>query len=539
VARVPAIHWIERQGQSVAVFIKENQVLVPDAPRIVAWLEKRRYLVLILLTAMYLVGTAGRARGRPFWYDEVITLIAANSPDLATTWKRVTIATDATPPLSHLLTHLSIRWFGLNEFTGRLPAMAGFWVMCLCLFQFVQRRKGVVYGLSALLLPMLTGAYFYATEARGYGLELAFLGLALVAWQFAAEGRCRAVALPALAASLGCMLMCHYYGVLAYLPLAGGDAMRLRRTRRPDWGVWIALAVGGLPLAWRLATIVDVVKGSSHTWSPAYLRQGLEFWESGLAPGAAYAALFVGLVALVGRRPPVAANVDDSVPAHEWVAGALLMATPLVAVIGGLLVTHTFTGRYALSGLVGFCLLTPLVAAEFFGRRGAAGVVLLGVLVWGTTIRLMDYQVKGNPLESEPVLKEALEKGPVVISDGLVFLQMWYYAPERLKPRLVFLTNEAAAVKYMGYDTIDSGIRAMRQWVPIQVTDYSEFAKPGKEFLVYQGAVIPGWVLPQVMADGASAGIRQVALFQELVSVRMPGKTSEFRPDGQAGGLSH
>ena len=193
----------------------------------------------------------------------------------------------------------------MNEVSARLPAIGGFWVLCLCLFQFVERRKGVVYGLCALLLPVMTGAYFYATEARAYGLELGFTGIALAAWRSAAEGRHRTLALPALALSLACVMLCHYYGVLAYLPLAGAEAVRTRRERRLDWGVWLALALGGMPLVWRAVTILGVVRGfSSHTWAPAYLRQGLEFWESGLAPGAAFAALFIGLLALVGRGAP-------------------------------------------------------------------------------------------------------------------------------------------------------------------------------------------------------------------------------------------
>ena len=489
--------------------------------RIVEWLETRKYFVLILLTLMYLAGTMGRAAGRPFWYDEVITLIAAKSPDLATTW-RAALGTDANPPLPHLLTHLSIRWFGLNEVSARLPAIAGFWVLCLCLFQFVERRKGVVYGLCALLLPVMTGAYFYATEARAYGLELGFTGIALAAWQSAAEGRHRALALPALALSLACVMLCHYYGVLAYLPLAGAEAVRARRERRLDWGVWLALALGGMPLVWRAVTILGVVKGfSSHTWAPAYLRQGLEFWESGLAPGAAFAALFVGLLALVGRGAPVSTKGEDAVPEHEWVAGALFVAIPLAAVIGALLVTHMFTERYALIGLAGFCLLTPMVAAEFFGRRGAAGIVLLGVLVWGAAIRLVDYQAKGNPFAGEPLLMEALEQGPVVIADGQLYMQMWQYAPERLKARMLFLADDASAVKYMGFETIDGGIRALIPWAPVQVREYAEFATPGREFLVYQNSLRPGWVLSRVVADGASVAIRKVATFRELVSVRL------------------
>jgi hypothetical protein len=42
--------------------------------------------------------------------------------------------------------------------------------MCICLFQFVQTGVGTLYGFIALLLPMLTDARYYATEARPYAL---------------------------------------------------------------------------------------------------------------------------------------------------------------------------------------------------------------------------------------------------------------------------------------------------------------------------------------------------------------------------------
>jgi 4-amino-4-deoxy-L-arabinose transferase-like glycosyltransferase len=495
-------------------------VLAPEAPKIAGWLEKRKYLLLILLTFMYLAGALGQAGGRPFWYDEIFTLIAAKSPDLATTWK-VAVATDANPPLPHLLTHISIRLFGLNEVSARLPAIAGFWVLCLCLFRLVERRKGAVYGLCALLMPTLTYAYFYATEARAYGLELGFAGIALAAWQSAAEKRYRYVALPALALALACIMLCHYYGVLVYLPVAGAELWRAWRARRVDWGVWIALAVGGQPLVWRLETILGAVGGFTHTWAPVYLRQGLEFWEGGLAPGAAFAALFVGVLALARCRAGVIGADEDVVPEHEWVAGALLLAIPIAAVTGALLVTHTFTERYALLGLAGFCLLTPLVAAEFFGRRGTGGIVLLSVMFGGAAIRLMDHAAKGNPYENEPVLKEALEQGPVVIPDGQLFMQMWHYAPERLKPRLMYLADDAAALKYLGFDSIESSLRGLLPWAPVHVMEYREFAQPGREFLLYQNSLRPGWVLSRVADDGASSSIRKVALFRQLVSVRL------------------
>jgi Dolichyl-phosphate-mannose-protein mannosyltransferase len=486
-------------------------------------LGKRTYFFLIALTLLYAAGACARAAGRPFWYDEVITLIAAKAPDLGTTWKAA-VVTDANPPLPHLLTHLAISWFGLNEITARIPAIAGFWLLCLCLFQFVQRRAGSMYGFCALALPVLTGAYYYSTEARAYGLELGFTGIALVAWQAAAEGRKRRLALPALMVSLAAMLMCQYYAVFAYLPLAGGELARARRTRRVDWGVWIAFVLGGTPIMWRAATILGVVKAFSHTWAPAYLRQGVEFWESGLAPLGPYLALLVGVLALFEWRAHAGPVESDlAVPEHEWVAGALFLAIPLSAVIGGLLVTHMFTERYGLIGLVGFCMLTPMLAARAFGRSGTAGVALLAVVLWGMAIRLMDSGAVGNPYQAEPILQAALERGPVVIPDGQLFLQMWQYAPERLKRRLVFLADMASALKYSGFDTIDGGVQALPASAPsLTVAAYPEFAKPGREFVMYQNSLRPGWVLARAVADGAKVEIQQVANYRQLVSVRLP-----------------
>jgi hypothetical protein len=306
------------------------------------------------------------------------------------------------------------------------------------------------------------------------------------------------------------------------LPLAGAEFLRARRMRRPDWGVWIALALGGSPLIWRAATIAGVVNGFSHTWAEAYLRQGLEFWETGLAPGAAFAALLLGILAISARNSSDDADLEvTKTPEHEWAAAILLLAIPLVGVIGGLMVTHMFNERYALPGLIGVCLLTPMLVAELPGRRAAAGVALFGVLTWGTIVRSLDHPSDGNPFERETILRDALNRGPVVIPDGQLYLQMWYYAPAQYRSRLIFLADSAAAVKYMGYDTIDGGLLALRGWADVKVVEYAEFARGTREFTLYQTSLRPGWVLARVVADGARAEVKKTALFRELVEVRL------------------
>ncbi len=490
--------------------------------KIIAGIEARRYLLLLLFTAIYGICAIDRAAGKPFWSDEIVTLIAAKAPSAGEVWK-LTLAMDVNPPLPQLMTHFAIQWFGLNEVTGRLPAIVGFWVLCLCLYYFVARRKGVVFGLCALLLPAATHAFYYAAEARPYGPELGFCGLALIAWQAAAEGRHRVAALCGLALSLSAMMFCHYFGVLIYLPLGAAELVRAWRTRRPDWGMWTALALGCVPLVWRVASIIGVVKGFVHTWSPAYLRQGLEFWEEGLGQGAAFAALLLGLIALFARQRPDAVEEREAgkVPEYEWVAVAMMLAVPLASVLVGVLVTHMFTERYALIGLVGFCLLAPMMIAELLGQRGTAGILMLAVLAWGLGIRSADHPTAGNPFYGETMLHEAVEQGPVVVPDGLLYLQMWWYAPERLKPRLLYVVDNAASVKYMNYETVDDGLGKMRQYVPVNVRTWAEFARDTHEFTALQSSLRPAWILQRVVEEGATVEVKKAAPYRTLLNVRL------------------
>lgn len=506
-------------SQSVKVPSLEAQ-----ARQVGAALEKRKYLVLSVLTGLYGLGAALHANGKPFWYDEIITLIVANSRDLGTAWKAAA-ACDASPPLPHLLTHLCVRWLGDGEVAARIPAILGFWVFCLCMFRFTRRSVGIFYALAALLLPVATGAYSYAVEARAYGPELAFSGLALVAWQTAAGRKGRLPALTLLALSVAAAIACQYYAVLLYLPLGGAEAFREWRAKRIDWGIWSALAIGGVPLVWRLTLLLGAVRESSHFWAVPYPQQAFEFWTEGLSPALAILVLFLALLTLTILRPEKPdGGSEASAPflaPHELLAGLLFLAIPAAGVAGALLVTHVFTFRYALIALVGFCLLLPMVAAYYFSGRSFPGFLLFAALTVGLVFQAIDFPRARNPYENEPLLHDALARGPVVIPDGQLFLQMWRYAPEPLKSRILYVTDSGAAVKYMGFDSLESGLRVLTPWSSVKVVEYRQFALPGREFTVYQNTLRPGWLIPKIAAEGASLKVVGYRAYRALIEARL------------------
>ena len=91
----------------------------------------------------------------------------------------------------------------MNPITLRLSAIIeGFWVLCVCLYEIVRWLTVPMWGVVAMLFPLSTHIYYYASEARGYGLEMGFAAMAVLAWIMATEPRRRAIFLPLLAGAL-------------------------------------------------------------------------------------------------------------------------------------------------------------------------------------------------------------------------------------------------------------------------------------------------------------------------------------------------
>jgi hypothetical protein len=508
-----------------------------DARRMAASLEKNKYFVLLALTIFYAAGAMAHARSKPLWYDEIFTVIAASAPDAAGTWK-LAQQVDASPPLTHLLTHFAVRWFGNGEVATRLPAIAGFWIFCLCLFWFVRRRLGIFYGLAALLLPVATLAYDYSYEARAYGPELAFCGLVLVSWQAAAcaanaQQRLRyAAACAALAISLTGALLCQYYAVMLWVPLAGGEGWRCWKARRIHWGIWAAMVFGAAPLVWRVATIRAVVSGFSQVaWSQPYPIDVLGFWEDGLQHSLSVLVLALAVMALWAGKsagspaPPPPIEPQPSLPPHEILAGLLFLTIPALVVAAGMLVTRSYAPRYALPGLTGVVLLLPAVAARLSGGRSLPAFLMAAFTSLWLIVATTAVPPPQDPMAEESMLVQALGQGPVVVADGQTFMQIWHYLPERLKSRMIFLVDREASVKYQAFNTaaLDAALTGVRDVCRLPVFDYRDFAIPGKEFRIFQNPLKPGWLLEKIAADGGAETIDRYSNYRHLYRVRMPG----------------
>ncbi|MCA1649082.1 MAG: glycosyltransferase family 39 protein [Acidobacteria bacterium] len=335
------------------------------ATRIGATLERRPVTAFAIFTIVFFATTIVRARAKPFWHDEIYTILFSRLSSISSMWAAARDGIDLAPPLNTVLTRAVGAIAGVGPVATRLPPMLGFWIAALVVFDLVRRRSSVTLGLAAALVPCFTAAYRYAYEARGYGLAVGLFALAVYSWSHAAAGRRRALHIPLLAVWLIAGIWNHYFAVVTLIPIGLGELTRLASRRRADWPVYAAFAtvlIGVLPL--RHLVAANSAQSASFWQHVDPSDVGSTYWfllEPMLEPRFAVVSgvLAVALASDVWRRVRIPQG-QWRVPAHEVAAGIGAALIPLFGVVMAMLLTGVFVPRYALSASVGIALVVPL-----------------------------------------------------------------------------------------------------------------------------------------------------------------------------------
>jgi hypothetical protein len=429
-------------------------------------------IVVGLFSCFYFADVLLRAREKYLWYDELMTWYLCRLPTFHDTWSGVLRGFDFNPPLFYLITRWSERVFGSGSVGIRVPEIVAFWVLSVCLFIFVRRRAGIVAGYIAMLFPMLTGAYYYAYEARPHGIVLGFCGLALVFWQIASEHTARRpLWLAAFSLSLFGACMIHCYAVLLVTPFALAEGVRTFRLRRIEWSSWFAMAIPDaiaaftyIPLlhAYRQQAKIAEFGPALHT---ASLSQATNFYIYVLDPCMLILIAAFVLFALdqSGRFSPAASETFPSarvVRLHDLAIAVGLLALPFAGILLAKAVKGPFFERYFMAAVAGLAILFGLVAAsrQRYGWVALALALAMTLysgnrfagLVWHTHEGVGEYleepstrsaleTTPGQPLASNPLLKVAWKTSePIIVADYLQYLYLVRYAP-RISPRLYLI----------------------------------------------------------------------------------------------------
>jgi hypothetical protein len=462
-----------------------------------------RLVVWAVFTVLYVLPTVYLADLKLFWDDEFFTLYLSRTSSWHDLLQALATGADQHPPSFYYLTHLLTIVFGSSHVTSRLPAILGFWLLCICLYEIVRDLTTPEWAAAAMFFPLSTGFYYYASEARGYGLVCGFAALAMLSWLRSVAYRKRMVYIPLLAVALAAAVASHYYAILVVIPLALGELVRTRYIRKIDWPIWIAFTGACVPILAFLGTIRSARGYSSHFWATPVWSDAIAIYpkEFGLGACALLGTLTIALSFRMIRRSrtdePSAALMGPSWNAWQAVAVCTLAAMPLPTMVLAKFVTHGFTSRYCIFAIVGVTVLLFYFVSRLALRRSAAAIgIIVCVFVFLLQVRQLNskFEEGRQEMNQDITALSSLPDAPIAVMEVSVMHRLSYYAPRRLASRLVYVADPNSSIAYLGHDTVDRGLLDLRFWFPINIVRADSFLTDNSQFYVFGKTTTWSWL---------------------------------------------
>jgi hypothetical protein len=310
-----------------------------------------------------------------------------------------------------------------------------------------------------------------------------------------------------LAVSLALAQSLHYYAVLAMVPFGLAELVLTHRTHRIRWGVWLALAVGAIPLLvfWNLLAINGAYYGG-HFWAyyqftflartyGDFLQTGQEF-----GAGIAAAALLGGLITYFGRpgTESGAQKRGRDEGASELTLLSGLAALPFIAYVPTSIMHSAFAMRYVLPATVGVSLAFGYILCRTkFTTIVIVAVSVIAILAVQESSfwRSLRRDVGDITWTSAGVEKFIDGAGhgelPVVIPNGLLYVGLVHYGSPSLVDRVIYVAQDPPGNKN-GRATFDKGMYIFQSYWPFRMADFEEFTAINQKFLIYVEEKDPG-----------------------------------------------
>jgi len=471
------------------------------------WLDRRPVLIVTLLAAIYMALMAPSVH-RHLSYDELHTFYIAQAPGVRQFVDQIRLL-DLHPPLTFLLVRASIGVLGPTELGARLPIMLASFLGSMGLLVFVARRVGPLWGAAGVELFWCNTFFYYAGEARPYGLLLGFFGLTLVSWDYATQGGSRRWALTGVAVGATGMLLSHIFAPLWIMPFWVAELVRSWRERRIDYPLWSALTLPltfcllYIPLVQNVAPVVfpPQFRGSVTLAAAFYVLIFLQVWPALIiASVAAFAIAF--------WRRNAAAQSSDSQAGRETGfqtpdLALLLTSLLLPALLNAVSVLRHigFYARYGYLTVLTTNLLILLIIAHRSRANRLSGLVAALIILGFTLYPSAPRQQSVARQDFDQVHPEL----PFVANSAFTFLEMDHYERPALLARLYYLVDPESSMKY-AQSNLTEGLLTMKQYFPIRsnVSSYADFAAAHRHFLVWgETGEQQGWLLTKLKAEGA------------------------------------
>jgi hypothetical protein len=452
---------------------------------------------------------------RRLWFDEIYTHTITLLPTLGDVWRALCAGFDFQSLLFYWVTRLS--WaLGHSELAMRMPQIVGVLVFSWCLFFFVGRRLGYVFGLSAMILGLVNELEFFAGQARPYGMLVGACGLAMVAWQFAVESPRRRWAVPLFGASIFLIVASHAYAIAALVPFAIAELVRFVRTRRADWSLW-ACSLAALPplaLYWfplhtiriALASNTAILGTTKHVQWSAVPNFYIAFFGTRFILLFLVGILFVGLALLRKGGKAEASGMTR----HEVALAAGLAISPVFSVALAMVVSKYYLPRYSIFAIGGLVVLAVLAIDRIANSRRMASMMLLVVslvlfVLDGNYSRFSREEMRYRDAKLEIPYAAVPEGVPIVIASGLALLPADMYSTDAQLARTYYLLDHDLGAAYTG-STIFDFVPPFTTYYHFRthLESYYRFVKEHKRFFVYGPYYYQDdWQVRKLRDDGA------------------------------------
>jgi Dolichyl-phosphate-mannose-protein mannosyltransferase len=460
--------------------------------------EKSAFLGLALLILYAAARSIYHALMRPFWYDEICTMLMVQQLHLHRLWQALAHGADGQPLPFYLLESAAAALIRNENLAYRGISILAFAVTLLCLFVAVRTRKDGAIALVCAAFSLTTLLFtLFAVEARGYSILVACIAFAIVCYQRVPARRWVIL----LGLSLVLAESFHYFAVFAFMPFFLAEAAHYGLARQLRRGVWIALLSSFLPLAcfWPHFSALQKYYGPRN-WLQPTLELALNsyswyFLTTESSPGlylAALAGLAVLFTMLATVRRTAQSNRLAAVPVNELMLVLGLLSLPLVGFAVAALCHSSMHPRYLLPSLLGFPLALgftlPKLPRWHFLLPAVSAALFLCVIV--PRERQFWSFYNGQFVSPAVFVEDFVSAGghsdlPVVISDVLDFLPLQHYADQNWQKRFVVVLDPGQTLVDTGPDTLDKQLAILRQYANLPIYDWQPFLAEHPVFLLY------------------------------------------------------
>jgi len=458
---------------------------------------------------------------KPFWFDEILTVIMCRIPSVSKLWQALNNAADTNPPLFYLIAGWAHRLIPGDHVAYRFPSILGLLAAIFCTYLILCRRIDRLSAIVGAAFLLCTPLVSYAVEARPYALVAGFVSIAILAWQRTDESKLYSIL---MGVALAIALSLHYYAIFVWPAFALAEATVWLHGRRFRIGTWIALVLGTAPLFIFAPLLIHMRRYYGRNfWSrpsfgqifsaPSALYNFLDYWVWCFTIGV------IAVLVLWSLRKSVKGYLSEpreagepALPIEESALIAVLLLLPVFAVLAAKVSGAGMAFRYMLPTVLGASLAVGFLTNR--ASRAVRVVVLILVLAnYGlSSLPVMKKALTGSLLarrvaaarQGSAILAEYQKFGlPIVIGRGGNYLPMIYYMPAGQTASLYALADPHAAARYLGSDSADLALLALRPYFPLQVEDYHSFASKNREFiLVSLHAQRPDWWPFRLSHDG-------------------------------------